>query len=222
MSELEVAVSLLDVDEETALDVFYNVETAGIDYFHVDVMDGEFVEKNNVLTMRDYALKIHTISMTPMEVHLMVSKPMEHVDYFIDNGADRIIFHIEACKNKDEVSSTIKYLIDNCIKIGIAINPDTDIESIYEFLPYIHLVLVMSVVPGKGGQVYINSSTEKIKKLKKHCDENSLDIDIEVDGGINDITGKEANLAGANILVSGNYILKSEDYKKAVNNLKNI
>ena len=218
----EVSVSALDVDEEEALDVFYNVETAGIDYFHIDVMDGEFVEKNNVLTMRDYALKVHTISMTPMEVHLMVSRPMEHIDYFIDNGADRIIFHIEAYTNKDKVLSTIKYLIDNGIKVGIAINPDTDIEKIYEYLPYIHLALIMSVVPGKGGQAYISSSTEKIKKLKKYCDDNNLDIDIEVDGGINDITGKEAVVAGANILVSGNYILKSEDYKKAVNNLKNI
>ena len=99
----EVAVSVLDIDEEDAVDYFYNIETAKIDYFHIDVMDGDFVEKNTVLKMRDYTLKIHNITMTPIDVHLMVENPKEHFDYFIDQGADRITFHIEACKDKDEV-----------------------------------------------------------------------------------------------------------------------
>lgn len=218
----EVSVSVLDVDEENAVNVFYNVETAKIDYFHIDVMDGEFVEKENILKMRDYALKLHSISMTPLDVHLMVASPMEHIDDFIDAGADRITFHIEACKDSDEVLSIIRYLKDNGIKASIAVNPDTDIEKVYEFLPYIHMVLVMSVVPGKGGQKFISSSVEKINKLKKYCTENDFDIDIEVDGGINDETGKDAALAGANILVSGNYVLNADDYKEAINNLKNI
>ena len=208
----EVSVSVLDVEEENAINVFYNIETAKIDYFHIDVMDGDFVEHENVLKMRDYALKIHSISMTPIDVHLMVSKPMEHIDEFIDNGADRISFHIEACKDSDEVLSIIRYLIDNGVKVGIAVNPDTDIEKVYEFLPYIHMVLVMSVVPGKGGQEFIPESAEKIKKLKEYCDENDYDVDIEVDGGINDVTGKVAADSGANILVSGNFVLNNDDY----------
>ena len=218
----EVSVSVLDVEEENAINVFYNIETAKIDYFHIDVMDGDVVEHENVLKMRDYALKIHSISMTPIDVHLMVSKPMEHIDEFIDNGADRISFHIEACKDSDEVLSIIRYLIDNGVKVGIAVNPDTDIEKVYEFLPYIHMVLVMSVVPGKGGQEFIPESAEKIKKLKEYCDENDYDVDIEVDGGINDVTGKVAADSGANILVSGNFVLNNDDYKEAINYLRNI
>lgn len=218
----EVAFSTLDVEEENAIEVFYNIETAKIDYFHIDVMDGEFVEKNNVLQMRDYALKINSISMTPLDVHLMVKKPMEHIDSFIDNGASRITFHIETCDNNEEALKVVNYLKENGVKVGIAINPDTEIERVYELLHNIHEVLVMSVVPGKGGQAYLESTNEKIKKLKKYCDENNIDIDIEVDGGINEKTGLEAVQAGANILVSGNYVLNSDDYKDAINNLKNI
>ncbi len=218
----EVSISVLDVEEENAINVFYNIETAKINYFHIDVMDGEFVENENVLKMRDYALKIHSISMTPLDVHLMVSRPMEHVDDFIDNGAERISFHVEACRDSKEVLAIIKYLKDNGVKACIALNPDTDIENVYEFLPYVYMVLIMSVVPGKGGQTYIKESTEKIRKLRKYCDEKDLDIDIEVDGGINIDTGKEAFEAGANILVSGNYVLKADDYKEAIKSLKNI
>ena len=218
----EVAFSTLDVEEENAIEVFYNIEIAKIDYFHIDVMDGEFVEKNNVLQMRDYALKINSISMTPLDVHLMVKKPMEHIDSFIDNGASRITFHIETCDNNEEALKVVNYLKENGVKVGIAINPDTEIERVYELLHNIHEVLVMSVVPGKGGQAYLESTNEKIKKLKKYCDENNIDIDIEVDGGINEKTGLEAVQAGANILVSGNYVLNSDDYKDAINNLKNI
>ncbi len=218
----EVSVTVLDVEEENALNVFYNIETAKIDYFHIDVIDGEFAENENVLKMRDYTLKIHSISMTPIEVHLMVKRPMEHIDDFIDLGADRIMFHIETCKDNNEALDIIKYIISNGIKAGITINPDTEVEKIYELLPFVHMVLVMSVIPGKGGQKFIESTLSKISKLKQYCYENDLDIDIEVDGGINDITGKEAVDSGANILVSGSYILNAIDYKEAINKLKEI
>jgi ribulose-phosphate 3-epimerase len=218
----EVSVTVLDVEEENALNVFYNIETAKIDYFHIDVIDGEFAENENVLKMRDYTLKIHSISMTPIEVHLMVKRPMEHIDDFIDLGADRIMFHIESCKDNNEALDIIKYIISNGIKAGITINPDTEVEKIYELLPFVHMVLVMSVIPGKGGQKFIESTLSKISKLKQYCYENDLDIDIEVDGGITDITGKEAVDSGANILVSGSYILNAIDYKEAINKLKEI
>ena len=218
----EVSVTVLDVEEENALNVFYNIETAKIDYFHIDVIDGEFAENENVLKMRDYTLKIHSISMTPIEVHLMVKRPMEHIDDFIDLGADRIMFHIETCKDNNEALDIIKYIISNGIKAGITINPDTEVEKIYELLPFVHMVLVMSVIPGKGGQKFIESTLSKISKLKQYCYENDLDIDIEVDGGINDITGKKAVDSGANILVSGSYILNAIDYKEAINKLKEI
>ena len=124
----EVSVSVLDVEEENAINVFYNIETAKIDYFHIDVMDGEFVKKDNVLQMRDYALKITSVSMTPIDVHLMVNNPKEHLDYFIDLGVNRITFHYEECSNKDEIISIAKYLNENRVRVGIAVNPDTKIE----------------------------------------------------------------------------------------------
>lgn len=218
----EVSVSVLDVEEENAINVFYNIETAKIDYFHIDVMDGEFVKKDNVLQMRDYALKITSVSMTPIDVHLMVKNPREHFDYFVDLGVNRITFHVEACSNKDEIISLAKYLNENRIKVGIAVNPDTDIKEIFDVLPYVHMVLVMSVVPGKGGQNFIPDTLDKVEILRKYCEEQELDIDIEIDGGINDETGKEAVEAGANILVSGNYVLNADDYKEAINKLKNL
>lgn len=218
----EVSVSVLDVEEENAINVFYNIETAKIDYFHIDVMDGEFVKKDNVLQMRDYALKITSISMTPIDVHLMVKNPREHFDYFVDLGVNRITFHVEACSNKDEIISLAKYLNENRIKVGIAVNPDTDIKEIFDVLPYVHMVLVMSVVPGKGGQNFIPDTLDKVEILRKYCEEQELDIDIEIDGGINDETGEEAVEAGANILVSGNYVLNADDYKEAINKLKNL
>lgn len=217
---VEISASTLDVKEEDAVNTFYNVETAKIDYFHIDAADGQFVEKNNLEQMKDYALKIHTICMTPLDVHLMVKNPKEIIEKFLDEEPDRITFHLEACKDKDEVLSIIKYIIDNGIKVGIAINKDTEIEKVYEFLPYIHMVLVMTIITGKGGQTLIPETLDKVRKLKKYCDENNLDIDIEVDGGINDITCKEAVQAGANILVAGSYIWKSDDYKTAVSRLK--
>ena len=219
---VEISTSILNVDSEKSMKIFYDLETAHTDYFHIDVMDGEFVKKDNVLQMRDYTLKIKSISMTPIDVHLMVNNPKEHLDYFIDQGVNRISFHIEACSNKDEIISLAKYLNENGVRVGIAVNPDTEIEAIYDVVPYIHMVLVMSVVPGNGGQKFIPNTVEKLAKLKKYCDEQDFEIDIEVDGGINDETGKHAVDAGANILVSGNYVLTADDYKEAINKLKKI
>ena len=216
----EIAVSVLDVEEENAVDYFYNIETAKIDFFHMDVMDGKFVERNNVELMKDYTLKIHNICMTPIDVHLMVENPRDYFDDFIDQGADRISFHIEACKDKEEVMSNIKYLVSNGVKASIAISPDTSIEMLYDFLPYIHMALIMSVVPGKGGQKFIPGTDKKICELRKYCEDNDIDIDIEVDGGINNVTCRDAVSSGATILVAGNYILSSDNYSKAVSDLK--
>lgn len=218
---VEVSVSVLDVKEEDAVSKFYNVETAKIDYFHIDVMDGKFVEKDNLEQMMDYALKLRTVSMTPLDVHLMVQNPKEVIENFIVQSPDRITFHLEACSDSDEVLDLIKCLIENGVKASIAVSPDTDIERVYEFLPYVHMVLVMTVVPGKGGQVLIPECLEKVRKLKKFNDDNDLDIDIEVDGGINDVTAKEAIEAGANVLVAGKYIWSASDYREAVSSLRN-
>lgn len=218
----EVSISILDVKEDDSIKTFYNLETAKPDYFHIDVMDGKFVKENNLEKMRDYTLKIHSMTMTPLDVHLMVEDPKNEFNYFIDQGADKITFHYEVYKSNDDILNDIKYLIQNHVKVGIAINPDTDIEKVYEILPYVHSVLIMTVFPGKGGQDIIEATIEKIRSLKNYCLENDLDLDIEADGGINDKNADKVVKAGANIIVSGSYILKSKEYISAVKFLKNI
>lgn len=218
---VEISTSVLDVNEENAVKTFYNIETAKTNFFHIDVMDGKFVENNNLEKMKDYALKIHSVSMIPLDVHLMVENPRKEImEYFIDLGVDRISFHLETCKDVQDAIEIARYLVENGVKAGIAINPNTEIEKLYEALPYIHMVLIMSVFPGKGGQQFIENSVEKIEKLKKYCDQNNIDVDIEVDGGINNITATKVINAGANILVAGRYIIASDNYQEQIKILK--
>ena len=213
---VEISCSVLDVEEENSVKTFYNLETAKIDYFHIDVMDGKFVEAFT----RDYALKISHISNIPLDVHLMCEDVKKYIDEYIDLEPDRITFHVEAFDRKEEIIEVIKYLQSNQIKACMAIKPGTKLEEIYEFIPYLHMVLVMTVEPGLGGQAIISEMIDRVGILRKYCDENSLDIDIEVDGGINDSNSQKLINNGANILVSGNYIIKSEDFNESVKKLK--
>ena len=216
----EISVSVLSVDKENAVSTFYNLETAKINYFHIDVMDGKFVENNNLELMKDYSLTISHISNIGLDVHLMVENVEEVMDDYIPLEPRIITFHYEAVKEKDRMMEIINDIKENGIKVGISICPDTPVEKITEFLPYIHQVLVMTVVPGKGGQKLITETLHKIKELKQYILDNDLDIDIEADGGINDKTAKEVIDAGCDILVSGNYIIASENYHEAVKKLK--
>ena len=215
-----VSTSLLNLSEEDYVHSLYNLETSKTDYFHIDVMDGKFVENNTSKRMKDYAMALSHISSLGLDVHLMVENVEEYIDEYIDLEPRIISFHIEAIREKSRVFSIIDELKRNNIRIGLAINPNTKIEEIKEYLPFIHMVLIMSVEPGKGGQLYLPETTQKISELKEYLDKNNLDLDIEVDGGINDKTAEEAVNAGASILVAGSYILKSENPKEAVRNLK--
>lgn len=216
----DVSVSILSVDKENATHRFYNIETARPEYFHIDVMDGKFVENDNLELMKDYATTISHISNIPLDVHLMVENVEEIADDYIDLAPDRITFHIEAMKEEERILNFIKDLKENGIKIGIAISPETDIEVLKPFLKYIHMVLVMTVVPGKGGQKIIPETIEKIKRLKQYLENNSIDIDIEADGGINGETAESVRDAGADILVSGVYIVDAENQREAVKNIR--
>ena len=217
----EVAVSILNVDKDGAVSKFYNLETAHVDYFHIDVMDGRFVENNNLTQMLDYAITLSHITLVEQDIHLMVQDVEEVLDDYLDLGQNRISFHIEAMKGSHErtmeVISTIK---ENGNKVGIAINPETPVEEIYDYLPYIHFVLVMTVVPGRGGQSLIEETLDKINILKKHCEENNIDIDIEADGGINGDNAQQVRDAGANVLVSGVYIINSQNLREAVDTIR--
>ena len=217
---VEVATSLLDIEKEKIIKTIYDLEVAGTNYFHIDVMDGKFVENNTIEKMREYTEYIKQVSNTPIDVHLMVEDIEPYLKSYIDMGVQSIIFHIESCKNEEEALKWISYLKDNNIKAGITLKPKTNIEDIYKYIPYIHKVLVMSVEPGKGGQKFLPETIEKIQELNKFIYENGFEVDIEVDGGINNETAKQVIEAGANILVAGNYIAKSEDFKKAIDSLK--
>ena len=216
----EVAVSILSVDKENATHTFYNLETARPEYFHIDVMDGKFVENNNLELMKDYATTISHISNIPLDVHLMVENVEEVADEYIDLAPDRVTFHIKALKDKDRIFNFIQELKENNIKVGIAISPETQIEELKPYLKYIHMVLVMTVVPGKGGQKIIPETLEKIRSLKKYLEENSIDIDIEADGGINGETSEDVREAGADILVSGFYVVSAENKRAAVEKIR--
>lgn len=217
---VEIATSLLSLYKENYIQTIYNLEVAGTNYFHIDVMDGKFVSDDTTDKMRKYTETIKQITEIPIEVHLMVEDVKNYSTAYIDMGVKSIIFHIESCKNETEIMELISYIKQNNVQVGISINPKTEIEKIYPYLPYLHRVLIMGVEPGKGGQKYISEITQKIRKLNTFAYENGYDIDIEIDGGINDKTSKEAIEAGANILVVGSYMLKSKNYKETMQKLK--
>ena len=217
---VEVSTSILTVKKEDILGCIYNLELAKTDYFHIDVMDGKFVKQDTTEIMQEYSNNIKQISNIPLDVHLMVEDVKAYIDSFIPYEPNIITFHIEACKDKKEALELIKYIKENNIKVGLSIKPNTKIEDIFEYLPLIHLVLIMTVEPGYGGQKLIPEMIEKVKDLKKHIDENSLDIDIEVDGGINIENKEELKHAGANIIVAGSAIVNAKDYKEVIEKIK--
>jgi len=215
---VEVSTSILSVKKGEESATFFELEAAKTDYFHIDVMDGKFVEKNTYEKMLESASYIKRISNLPLDIHLMVEDVKEAINDFIAVEPNIITFHYEACKDKQEVYDLIKYIKENNCKVGIAVKPNTKVEEIFEFLPYIHMCLIMTVEPGKGGQTLITDMVEKIEKLKEYVDNNNIEIDIEADGGIK--TAPIIKEAGANILVSGTAIVMAKDFKPIIEELK--
>ena len=217
---MEISTSLLSVKKEDIIQTIYNLEVAHTDYFHIDVMDGRFVENDTSETMRIYCEYLNQVTNVPIDVHLMVTNIKEYVDSYSIFNPNIITFHYEACKDDTEVDKYIEQIKGRECKVGLAIKPNTDIEKIVKFLPKINLLLIMSVEPGKGGQKFIESTVQKIKKAKAKIDELGLDTEIEVDGGINLENSKEVKEAGATILVSGTGIISSKDYSYTIKKLK--
>lgn len=217
---IEVSASILGVEKENAVRTFYNLETGKINYFHIDVMDGKFVERDTIEIMKDYALTISHISNLGLDVHLMVENVEEFIDEYSMLEPEIITFHIEATQTEERTKNAIEEIKRSGSRVGISISPDTNLEKIKPYLNQIHMVLIMTVVPGKGGQKLIPETLEKVKELKEYIDKNGIDIDIEVDGGINAETSNLAREAGANILVAGNYLISAENINEAVMSLK--
>lgn len=216
----EIATSILSVKKEEAIKTFYNLETAGTDYFHIDVMDGKFVENNTNDLMLEYCEYLKSITNIPLDVHLMVEDIEEYIKSYSIFEPNTITFHLEAAKDKDRLFKCISQIKEDNCKVGISIKPNTKIEELYEILPYIHTVLIMTVEPGKGGQALIPKTIEKIAKLREYINKNDLETEIEADGGINLENVEKIKEAGCNIIVAGTSIISSDNYEKVIKKMK--
>lgn len=217
---VEVSTSILNMEKGKVAETILELEKAKTDYIHIDVMDGKFVEKNTYEIMKENSSFIIRLSNIPLDVHLMVENIKEAIDDFLMYEPNIITFHYEACKCDEEVFEIIKYIKENNCKVGISVKPNTEINKIYKFLPYIHQVLIMTVEPGKGGQTLLTDMIDKVEVLKSYIDNNNLEIDIEVDGGINLGNVEKLKENGANMIVAGVAILRSVNYKAIIDEMK--
>ena len=217
---VEISTSILNMKQSAESETILELEKARTDYIHIDVMDGKFVEKNTYEKMYENASYVKRISNMPLDVHLMIENVEKGITEFSALEPNIITFHLEACKNEDEVFKMINLIKENHCRVGISVKPNTKIEEIYKYLPYIHVCLIMTVEPGKGGQTLLTEMVDKIKTLKQYIEKNNLDIDIEADGGVNLTTCEAVKEAGANVLVSGVAILMARDYKTIIDDLK--
>lgn len=213
-----VAPSLLAANKNDLLNEIKKVETLGVEYLHWDIMDGIFVPNTSYSSedVKKYS-KVHKMV---NDVHIMVSDPKEISKEFVDAGADLITFHIEAVNCPICAGKIINYLHEHNVKAGISIKPKTKVKEILPLLDKVDVVLVMSVEPGKGGQKFMPMALRKIKKLRHIIDKNNYNCLIEVDGGINDVTGQKCRKAGADILVAGSYLFNHDDIKERIKSLR--
>ena len=212
---IKLAPSILSADFARLLEDVKKVENAGCEYLHIDVMDGHFVP--NITLGPGIVKSLRKDVNMVFDAHLMIENPDMYIKDFVDAGADLITVHQEACIH---LHRTIQNIKSYNIKAGVAINPGTSIESIKYVLPYVDMVLIMTVNPGFGGQSFIESMVEKIKELKDLIDKQNLNIDIQVDGGIKPDNIKKVVEAGANIIVAGSAIFNSSDIDSTVKLLR--
>jgi len=218
MSSIKISPSILSADFSKLGSEIQNLEKAKADLIHIDVMDGHFVP--NITIGPEVINKLRKYTSLPFDVHLMISPVHNFIKNFADAGADIITIHPEAT---NDLESSIKKIKSYNKKVGISLNPETSLDKLNNVLDKIDLVLIMSVNPGFGGQKFIENTLNKIKKLRLKIDQLKLKVEIEVDGGINFENSKSIIKAGADILVSGSTIFKSNEgnIKKNIEILKN-
>ena len=193
------------------------IKEVGCEWIHLDVMDGHFVP--NISFGNLFFERLFNKLDFVKDVHLMVTEPMRFVKQFAKVGADYLTFHYEACKDDKEVEEIIKEIHKYKMKAGLSIKPGTPIDKVFPFLAKLDLVLIMSVEPGMGGQKFMPETLDKISALISEMVEERSNALISVDGGINDITGKDCLNIGADVLVAGNYLFSASDFKEAYKNL---
>jgi ribulose-phosphate 3-epimerase len=214
---LKIAPSILAADFSRLGDEVRRVEEAGADLIHIDVMDGHFVPNLSLGPMIVKSLR--KVTRLPFSVHLMVENPEPFIQPFICAGADIVIVHIEAFRNLYHTLQAIKNLGK---KAGIALNPPTPLGSIQYLLEDLEVILIMSVDPGFGGQSFMPTMLPKIKSAKQMIEEQALEIDLAVDGGVNKVTAPSVVEAGANVLVMGSAIFHEDDVAAAITNIRKL
>ena len=212
---IKIAPSILSADFAKLGEEIINIEKAGADYIHIDVMDGSFVP--NITIGNEVVKSLRQKTQLPFDVHLMINNPDNHIKAFAEAGADIITIHAEASIHLDRSLALIKSFNK---KVGVSLVPSTHENSLDYILEKLDLILVMTVNPGFGGQKFLTSQLKKIENIRNKIEKSGKKIELEVDGGINDHTAKIAVEAGADVLVSGSYIFGSGNYHQAIQNLK--
>lgn len=208
---VKLSPSILSADFGSLLEDVKKVEAAGVEYLHIDIMDGHFVPNISFgpMVMKAISGKTDLVK----DVHLMIENPDQYVEDFVKAGADIIVVHQEACPHLHRSIQNIKSF---GVKAGVSLNPGTSLSTIEEVLADLDMVLIMSVNPGFGGQSFIESQLDKIRRLRQMITERGLDIDIEVDGGIKASNVAKVVEAGANVIVAGSAIFGADDINDAV------
>ncbi|NVJ26216.1 ribulose-phosphate 3-epimerase [Myxococcus sp. AM011] len=212
---VRISPSLLSSDFGRLSEEVRDIEAAGADLIHVDVMDGRFVPNITIGPVVVEAIK--RAATKPLDVHLMIVEPEKYVEAFVKAGADVLTVHVEASPH---LHRTLQQIRHAGAKASVVLNPSTPLSSIEEVLGDVDMVLLMSVNPGFGGQSFIEATVDKVRRLRAMFDARGLDTDIEVDGGINADTAKRVVAAGATVLVAGSYVFGAKDRAAAIRSLR--
>ncbi len=219
--QTKIAPSILSADFSVMGETIKRLEKCGADLIHCDVMDGTFVEP---ITFGGQMIKnIRPLTKLPLDTHLMIEHPKTQIKFFAEAGADIITVHYKACAKISDtyLKETLELIKSYGVKCGAVVNPDVPVEKIFEVFPLCDMVLLMSVYPGYGGQKFIPEVLEKVKKAREYAIKiGRPDMDIEIDGGVTLENCKTIREAGANVLVAGSTVFKSEDMKKTIADLK--